>query len=148
MAPDQEIDTNVVMRNYLEFHSRKDILEGILVYKIQRKHAKSDRLCQDESKQVQLLVAWRGEYTKGSHVRALLVEHSRRLDKDKLGRLYQKYWHLLKARVDPIGRNWLLDDATVLITTVNAMNRGYGWDIFISEGKYSIWRPLWIDVKR
>jgi hypothetical protein len=147
--PDQEIGVNAVMRDYLEFYSGRNILEGALVYDIQRKMYESDEFVQDESKSIQFLVAWRIEHTKESHVCALLVEHGRKLDEDKLMRLYQKCWHSLKARADLIERNWLLGDATVLTTTVTTMNEDHRWDIFISKGiKYNVERPLWINAKR
>jgi hypothetical protein len=91
-VPDQEIGINIVMRNYLEFDSGRDILEGVLVYKIQRKHIKSDEFVQDESKNIQLLIVWHVEHTKRLNVRALLVEYDNEFDKDKLRQLYQKYW--------------------------------------------------------
>jgi hypothetical protein len=82
-------------------------------------------------------------------VRALLVEHDGELDEDKLRKLYRKYWHSLNELVDPIRSNWLLNDATVLSTTVVVMNGGYRWDIFISEGiKENLETPLWIDAER
>jgi hypothetical protein len=150
MAPNQEIDVSNVMRDRLEFDAGQGLLEGALVYKIQRRqHSESGEFVQDESKSIQLLVAWRVEHTKGLHVRALLVEHDKELDEDKLRKLYRKYWHLLKTRVDSIRINWLLDDVTMLTTTVKAMNGGYEWDIFISEGiRDNVKRLLWINIER
>jgi hypothetical protein len=150
IIPDQEIYANAVMSNYIEFDSGHDILEGVLVYKIQRRqYAESDKSFQDESKYTQLLVAWHFKHTKVLYVRALLVEHDKELDENKLRWLHQKYWNLFKAQIHPIGSNWLLDDATMLATTVNVMNGGYRWDIFISEGiRNNIKGPFWIDVER
>jgi hypothetical protein len=102
VAPDQEIDFNAVMQNCLEFDVGQDILEGTLVYRIQRKHTES---VQDGSKRTHLLVAWHVERTRGLHVRALLIEHDNELDEDKLRRLHQKYWHSLGAWVNPIASN-------------------------------------------
>jgi hypothetical protein len=152
VVPVWKIDINAVMRNRLKFDAGQDILEGALLYKVQRIHyGKSHEFVQDKSKCTQLLVAWRIEHTKEPHVRALLVEHDRESnwDEDKLIRLYQKYWHLLRARLSPIGFNWLLDDATVLNITIKVMNGGYRWDIFISEGNNNYFdKPLWIDTER
>jgi hypothetical protein len=151
VIPDQEIYANVVMRNSLEFDSGQNILEGALVYKIQRQHAESDKFIQAESKSVQLLIAWRVDHTKGPHLCALLIEHDKEFncDEDKLRRLYQKCWHPLNVLVNPIGDNWLLDGVAALTTTAKATNGGYRLDIFISEGKGdSIKRPLWIDAER
>jgi hypothetical protein len=149
VVPDQEIGVNTVMRNLLKLDSGQSTLEGTLVYKIQRKHTKYEEFIQDESKHIQLLVSWRGEHAKGLHVYALLVEHDKEFDEDKLRMLHQKCWHLLRTRADPIGSNWLLNDMTVLATTIKVMNEGYRWDIFISEGiKNNVRRPLWIDIER
>jgi hypothetical protein len=151
VAPDQEIDAIDVMRNYLEFDSGQDILEGALVYKIQREHAESDEVIQDESKSVHLLVAWYVDQTKGSDVRALLVEHDKGLnwDEDKLKKLYQRHWHSFDAWISPTGCIWLLDDATVLSVGVDAVNGDYRWDIVIAEGEGdNIERPLWTDTER
>jgi hypothetical protein len=149
VAPYQTIDVDTVMQNRIEFYSRKGILEGALIYRIQRKHDESDGTTQDKSKCVQLLVVLYVDHTEGLNVRALLVEHSKKLAKyEQLKRLYQKYWHLLKAQVNFAGSNWLLYDATMLTTTVKAMNGDYRWDIFISEGENGIEKPLWINVER
>jgi hypothetical protein len=145
-VPDQKINVNAVMGSYLEFDSGQDILEGTLAYRIQKKYVGS---AQDESKHVWLLVAWHIEHKNGLNVRTLLVEHGKKLDKDKLRKLHQRYWHLLDAQIDPIGSNWFLDDATVLTTSVKLMSEGYRWDIFITEGiKHNVERPFWIDAKR
>jgi hypothetical protein len=79
----------------------------------------------------------------------VLVEHEKEIDEDKMRRLHQKYWHLLKKFASSIRSNWLLDDATILGTTVKTMNGGYRWDIFISEriDDY-VRKPRWIDVER
>jgi hypothetical protein len=149
VIPDPEIDVNTVMRNYIEFDSEQDILEGALMYRTQRQHAESDESARDESRRIQLLVAWHVEHTKELHIRALLVEHDRELDEDKLKKLHQKCWHLFNAWVDPIENEWLLDNAKKLKTKIKAMNGGYRWDIFIheTEGYYER-RSFWIDTTR
>jgi hypothetical protein len=149
VVPSQKIDVNDLMSNRLEFDSGQDILEGALIYRLQRRHTESPKPAQDESKHIQLLVAWRVEPTKESYVCALLVEHDKELDGDKLRRLQQKHWHRLDAWFNSIRSSWLLDITTVLKTAVIVMNEGYRWDIFISEWLgYSPMRPLWIDVER
>jgi hypothetical protein len=150
IIPYQEIDVSTVARICFEFDPREDILEGILMYKVQRKHAGSDKLSQGKSKQVQLLIAWCGKHTEGLHVRVMLIEHSTKLDKDKLKSLHQKCWPLLKSRINPTVSFWLLDNTTALATTIKAMNEGHRWYISISEQKINdyVMRPLWIDVKR
>jgi hypothetical protein len=149
IIPDQEIYTNTVMRKCIEFNFGRDILEGALLYNIQKQHSEPDEFVQNESKCIQLLVTWCSGRTGGLQVCAFLVEHDKELDKDKLRRLHQKYWHLLDTRVDPNESNRLLSDTIVLETTIKIMNGGYRWDIFISEGVESnIGRPLWIDTTR
>jgi hypothetical protein len=128
VVPNREIDVNTVVQNRLEFDAEQDILEGALVYRMQ--HTGS---AQGESKRIWLLVAWDGEHTKGLHVCALVVEHNKRLDEDRLRRLYQKRWPLLKEQASATDGNWALNDTIKLATTIKAMNRGYRWDIFISE---------------
>jgi hypothetical protein len=146
VVPDQEINVDAVMRNCIEFE--QDILEGALVYKIQRKHVKSGKSARYESNHIQLLVAWCVEHTE-LHVRALLVEHDGELDEHKLRSLHQKYWHLLNAQVDAIKSDWQLNGGSVLKTKIKAMNGGYRWDVFISKGsEYIVKRPFWIDTTR
>jgi hypothetical protein len=151
VIPNSEIDVDAVMRNHIELDSDQDIIEGALIYNIQRRHVESDKPTQNESKYIQLLVAWRVEHTKVLHVRTLLVEHDNELDwdEDKLRRLHQKHWHSLNTLVSPIETNWLLDDTTVLAMTIKVMNGDYRWDVFISEGiKNNVKRPFWINAKR
>jgi hypothetical protein len=157
-ALDQEIGVNAIMRNCIEFDSGQDILEGVLMYRIQRQHIESDKFIQDESKSVQLLVAWHVEHTKELHVCTLLVEHDNELDESNLRELHQKYWHLLETWIKSIENEWTLNDTTMLKTTVEAMNEYYRWDVFTSEEHItnnSFWRwkgknkkPLWIDRAR
>jgi hypothetical protein len=128
--PDQEVDASTVVQNNLEFDAGQNILEGALIYRVQGKYVESD---QDESKRTWLLVAWRGEHTKGLDVCALLVEYNKQLDEDRLRRLYQKRWPSLKARANATRSNWTLDNTTTLETTIKVMNGGYRWDLFISE---------------
>jgi hypothetical protein len=151
VVPDQEIGINAVMRNLIEFDSGQNILEGILIYKMQRQYAKSYKFIQHESESIVFLAAWHVDHTKELHIRALLVKHDGEFDwnEEKLRMLHQKYWHLLKTQVDPIENNWLLNDTTVLATTIKVMNGGYKWYVSISKGvKDNIKRPLQIDVKR
>jgi hypothetical protein len=54
-------------------------------------------------KNIWLLVAWCGEHTKRLDVCALLIEHNKRLDEDRLKKLYQKRWPLLKERAKATG---------------------------------------------
>jgi hypothetical protein len=146
-VPNQKIDVNAVMSNLFVFDSRCDILEGALIYRVQRRwHIEPDEL-----RGTELLVTWHVDHAEESHVRALLIEHNEELDwnEDKLRVLHQKCWQPLDAWVDPIGNNWLLHNLPVLATSVKIMNGGYRWDISISEGmEDNVKRPLWIDAER
>jgi hypothetical protein len=130
VVPDQKIDVNAVMQNRIEFGARQDILEGALVYRIRRKHVES---AQDESKRIWLLITWNDKHEKGLNVCALVIEYNKRLDKDKLRKLYQRRWPLLKEQATAAGGSWTLNFATKLETTVKVTNGGYKWDIFVSE---------------
>jgi hypothetical protein len=177
VALDQEIGADAVMKNRIESDSEQGILEGILAYRVKYiippEFAQSvsyliqspdlgldmseiillvlAKLAQGELTCIQLLIAWRIEHTKEIHVRAFLVEHDREfnLDEDKLEILHQKYWHVLKARVNPIDSTLLSNYMTQLVKVVRVMNEGYRWDIFITRGSDNdVWRPFWIDEER
>jgi hypothetical protein len=149
VVPGQKIDVNAVMMNRIETNFRQDMLEGALVYKIQRQYVKSDKSTQDESKHTQLLIAWHVDHTKRLNVRSVLVEHDGELDRDELKQLHQKCWQSLNAWINPIRSSWLLDGEAVSIMTIKITNRGYRQDIFISEGTGDGFkRPLQIDAER
>jgi hypothetical protein len=130
VVPDHKIDVNTVMQNCIGFDFGQDALEGALAYRLQRKHVE---FSQDESKRIWLLVAWEGEYTKGLHVCALVIEHDKKLDGNKLKKLYQKHWPLLKTLPNATGGNWTLNDTTKLTTAIRVTNRGCRCDVFISK---------------
>jgi hypothetical protein len=152
VAPDQEMGASNVIRNSLRFHSGQGVLEGALVYRIQRRqHAESDESVHDELERIRLLVAWCSKYTGELRVCALLIEHDKEFnwDKDKLKELHKKYWYSLDTWVDNIRNKWLLDGTTILTTLVKAMDEGYRWDISISKGtKDNTRRPVWVNTKR
>jgi hypothetical protein len=129
VVPNQRIHVDVVMQSCLGFDIGQDVLGGALAYRLQEKCAKSD---QDKLNYIWFIVAWYGKHTKGLHVHALLVKHNKKLDERKLKELYRKRWPLLKAQADTTRGSWLLDDTTVLETTIKVMHKGHRWDIFIS----------------
>jgi hypothetical protein len=148
---DQKIDADAVMRNHIEFDPGQDIMDGILICRIQRQHAEFDKSTQNESRYVQLLITLHAEHTNGLHIRALLVEHDKKLDwdEDKLKKLHQVNANTLGAQVNFIGNNWLLDDVKILSMTMKAVNGGYRWDIFITKGvENNVKRLFWIDAER
>jgi hypothetical protein len=127
---DQKIDTDAKMQNHIELDAKQDILEGALVYRVQRKHTVP---AQDESKGVWLLITWNSDYTKEPDVCALVIEHNKQLDEDRLRKMYQKSWSLFKTRASITKNNWVLSGMAILITTVSVTNGGYGWRVSISE---------------
>jgi hypothetical protein len=152
VVPDQEIDVNDVTRNRIELDSEQDVLKGALIYRIRmRQYGESYEFVEKGSKYTHFLIAWYAEPTKGLNICAVLVEYDSGFnwDGDKLRRLHQKCWHSLDAFVNFIRSNWLLNDRKILATTIKAMNGGYRWDIFITEGiKNNVERPLWINIER
>jgi hypothetical protein len=130
VVPDQEIDVSAVMSNLIEPEAGQDILEGALAYRIQRKHVRS---AQNESKCIWFLVAWYSERTREPHICALLVEHNKKLDEDRLRKLYQKRWPSLRAQANATRGSWTLNNTTKLKTTIKVMNAGCKWQISISE---------------
>jgi hypothetical protein len=124
---------------------------GVLTYRLKKRQTRESTGINRHTASVsQILVVWRISKSKEIYVDVLLVEHGEWFDcnKDKLRRLYQKYWHPLNAWVNPIESSWLLDNTTALRTTVKAMNGNHGWDIFISEEMgNNVRRPLWINAE-
>jgi hypothetical protein len=150
VTPNQKIHAGSVMKNRVRFDFGQDLLDGVLIYRIQRRHMNFDDEDEDELT-CQLLIAWHVEHTKRLDVRVLVVKHDEfDWNGDKLKQLYQKCWQPLSVLANSIGSNWLLDDTTVLETMIKTMNEGYRWDIFISERRTyeSFVKPLWIDVER
>jgi hypothetical protein len=125
VVPDSEIGVNVSMRNRIELDAEQDILEGALAYKIQ--HTEST---QDESKRIWLLIAWHGKHTKEPLVCVSLAERNKRLDEDKLRKVYQRHWPSFK---DQSKSKWELNGTTMLVTTIRVTDECYRWDVFISE---------------
>jgi hypothetical protein len=125
-----KIDANILMRNRLKFDANQNILEGALAYRTQRKHAE---FAQDESKPIWLLIVWNSEYAKGLRVHTLLVGYNKELDEYRLRKLYRKRWPLFKERANATGNSCTLNDTTKLVTTIEVTNRGYEWNISISE---------------
>jgi hypothetical protein len=132
----------------------KDEFASALLYKLQRKKCLEPNdqsnvdsaFTENISTSLQLLVIWRFNDERITCVRTLLIKHSNTIawDEDALDELYSMHSSL--CRSDEITKDiWLLDDATVLMTT---SERGMhnAFEITISEGtrEDSFMEPLWV----
>jgi hypothetical protein len=154
-SPDQKVGATDMTRASLGRELFKDGCANALIYKLHRKKSlKSDdkynmdsAFTEDSSTSLQLLVIWGSDSWPKLPVRALLIKHSNTItwNEDTLERLYSMYLALLKH--DRIEYTWLLDDATVLMTT-SKWKPGRVFVITISEGakKDDTMEPLWVSL--
>jgi hypothetical protein len=148
------VDANSEIRVGFGRDITKDEFASVLLYKLQRKKCLEPNdqsnvdsvFTENTSTSLQLLVIWRFNDERIFCVRALLIKHSNTIawDEDKLDELYSMHSSL--CRSDEITKDiWLLDDATVLMTT---SERGMhnAFEITISEGtrEDSFMEPLWV----
>jgi hypothetical protein len=137
----------------------RDIVESkfasALIYKLQKKNVKSNvqsnennAFAKGTSTSLQLLVIWECNKSKFS-VRALLIKHSNIItwDEDTLEKLYIMYCVLCRDE-SIIEDTWLLDDATLLMTTSKWETKSCISEIIISEGtrEDGAMNPLWISL--
>jgi hypothetical protein len=135
----------------------KPEFSSALLYKLQKKESlefndqsNADSIfAEDTSTNVQLLIIWRYNNECEVCVRSLLVKHSNIItwDEDTLDKLYSMYLFLCKDD-NIIEDTWLLNDATVLITTSKWKGESREFEIIISEGtrKDGTMEPLWISL--
>jgi hypothetical protein len=124
--------------------------EGVLIYKLQRKkrlESDADSTSTEgtvTSFQLLAILGFNDEYILC--VRALLIKHSNAIiwDEDTLKRLHSMCLALLKKGY--CKDTWLLDDATVLMTTSNWKQDSCVFEITISEEdrKDNCIEPLWV----
>jgi hypothetical protein len=138
--PDQKVDASAVTRASFGKDATKDEFASALIYKLQRKNSKSgdqsnadSTFTKDRSTSFQLLVIWRSNDEHSFSVRSLLVKHSNAItwNEDTLEKLHSMYLALLSEGLfindmpkedssimeNTFKDTWLLDDATVLMTT-------------------------------
>jgi hypothetical protein len=144
-SPGQKVDVNTVTSASFGISTAKLEFASALIYKLQRKKRfgskdqsnVSNTLTEGTSISLRLLVIWgyNVKYENRSTVRALLIKHSDEItwNEDKLEKLHSMYFDLLKDDYS-IKDTWLLDDATVLITTSRWRSRDCVTKITISEG--------------
>jgi hypothetical protein len=136
---DQKVDTNAMTRASFGRSIFKIEFEGALIYKLQRKKCIESSLdstfTEDKPTNLQLLIIWESNNRDDVFVRALLIKHSNAItwDEDKLERLYSMYrtQHTYGYFIED---TWLLDDATVLMTTSIWEEKRHTTEVTISEG--------------
>jgi hypothetical protein len=155
MPPDQKVDANAMTRASFGEEMFTTEFASALLYKLQRKkplesndQSNTDStFVKDLSASLQLLVIWRYNIEHDLSVRALLIKHSNIItwNEETLEKLHSM--HLALLRDDIIVEDaWLLDDATVLVTTSKWKKDSYAFEITISEGTKTddTMAPLWV----
>jgi hypothetical protein len=144
-SSDQKVDTNAMTRASFGKEIFKDKFASVLIYKLQRK----GRLKSNDQSNVDSAFTEDSSTSfnrTGYSVRALLIKHGNIIDwnEDTLEKLHSMY-HAL-CRDDEIEDTWLLDDATVLMTTSKWKKDSHAFEITISEGirKDDSMGPLWV----
>jgi hypothetical protein len=150
IPPDQKVDANAITNVSFEKDATKDRFASALLYKLQkRRHLESNTdnaATEGKSTSYQLLVMWGTRNKYKPSARVLLIEHSNAitLDEDILKKLHIMY--LPRLMDDKFVRDtWLLDDTTVLVTTLE-WGIYNAFEITISKGgmEYSSMKPLWV----
>jgi hypothetical protein len=144
-SPDQKVDANTVIRSSFGNDVAKDKFSCALLYKLQRKmgpksndQSNADNISTEgTSTSLQLLVIWKYnvKYKNRFFTRALLISHGNTIiwDEDTLKKLHYMYFALLRDDYN-IKDTWLLDDETVLMTTLKWKKDSCTFKITISEG--------------
>jgi hypothetical protein len=153
ILPDQKVEMNAATRAVFGKDITKCEFTSALIYELQRKNHNSNyqfavNNTENTSTGVQLLVIWRFDNSYNFYVNAMLVKHKNTTtwDEDKLKRLHFMYFTL--HRNGHIKDTWLLDDATVLMTTLKWGEASHIREITIFEGARmddsmeSLWAPL------
>jgi hypothetical protein len=134
IPPDQKVDANTMTRASFGKNAIKGEFASVLTYKLQRKgslESNADNTLTNH----RLLVIWRSDNRYDFSVRVLLIKHDNTitLGKDKLEKL--DYSSLDPLRDDCIIKNtWVLNDATVLMTTSKWEKQIRKIKIIISKG--------------
>jgi hypothetical protein len=154
-SPDQKVDTNGMTSASFGKDTSKREFANVLLYKLQKKRRseyndQSDvdsTFIGDSLTSFRLLLIWKLNNKHNICVRALLIRHSNTIswNEDTLEKLHSMHLPLCKDD-DVIKDTWLLDDATVLMTTSKRKKEKCTFEITISEEtrKCSSMEPLWI----
>jgi hypothetical protein len=148
-CPKRRVDTgNMMSAELMPFLST---FEGILTYKLRRKHDES--VNRSESTYIGLVVVWKSEGYKDIRMCVHLIEHDRRFywNGTKLKEYYQRYASQLCEYTGPIKDTWLTRDSIALMTRLELdfTKRDGILNITISEGidDEHARNPVWIDPK-
>jgi hypothetical protein len=151
IPPEQKVDADAITRASFAKDIAKDEFESALIYRLQRRK-NFEPNADNTSTSLQLLIIW-GYNIKSENrlfVRVLLIKHSNTItwNEDTLERLHSM--HLALLRNDHVVRDtWLLDDVTVLITTLKWKKEIDTTEITITEeareGDYM--EPLWVQSR-
>jgi hypothetical protein len=146
IPPDQKVDTNTMTSASFGKHVLKHEFMVALIYRLQRKNIESNMdHTKDTSTSIQLLVIWRFNNSYDFNVNTMLIKHNDTItwDEDKLRALYSMHRDLSRTvyRTKDV---WLLDEATVLMTTSKWGEERYTTKITLSEGTRddSFTRPI------
>jgi hypothetical protein len=150
MPSDQKVDAETMIRASFGRSIFKAEFSSALIYKLQRKKSLESNAdntsTKDTSTSLQLLVIWGLNDKYDLCVRALLIKHSNTItwNEDTLKKLHSMHLSLCRDD-DVIEDTWLLDDATVLMTT-SKWKVGCIFEIIISDGtrKDDTMEPLWV----
>jgi hypothetical protein len=156
IPPDQKTTVKAVTKIIFGKNTAKREFASVLLYRLQKKKRlefndqsnTNNTFTEDSSTSLQLLVIWKSNDECSFSVRALLIKHSNTIvwNEDTLWKLYSMHTAPLKKYYCDIKDTWLLDDATVLMTTSKWKNDSYVFEITISEGtrKDIIMEPIWV----
>jgi hypothetical protein len=110
--------------------------EGIVMHELHNKH--DEPSYEDESKHIQLVVAWKSEGYKKIRMFMHLIEYDKMIDWNrlKLEEYYQRYANQLSTYSGPIKDTRVMRDGTVLTTRLELdfTQRDGVLDITVSEG--------------
>jgi hypothetical protein len=124
ILPDQKVNINAITRAAFRKELVRHDFTTALLYKLRRRSynpnnpSDADNI-RDTSTSIQLLVIWRVDNNYKFYVNAMLIKHNNIItwDDNKLKKVYSMH-HTLQTYEHTIEDTWLLDDATVLMTTL------------------------------
>jgi hypothetical protein len=152
----ERVNNGTVMEVEFKLDFEYDTLEGILMYKVQRKStAISDhqygKVIEEASKVIRFLVAWKIESCRVCEEKIILIEYDDKFDmsENRLAQLYEKVKNIPASYYENV---WLICDNTVLKSTCDLSIHKTDFELktYISEGikgRHTL-KPMWIDPER
>jgi hypothetical protein len=115
IPPDQEVDANTSTRISFAKEITKNEFTSALIYRLQRKNIESNA----DNTSIQLLIIWKFDKMDEFSARVLLIKYSNTItwDDNMLKKLHAMDLTPLDDYAD-VSETWLLDDATMLTTTL------------------------------